>query len=86
MIIDKFYAAYAVHKAVTHEDIVDEASTYEEAWNLAFSYLCDDDDDGVFINVNNEWFRVWGRDPHSQALVVSKENAGWIDAYVSEWY
>ena len=86
MIIDKFYAAYAVRHFVGHEDIVGEASTYKEAWELARSYLCDDDDDGVFINVNGEWYRVWGRDPHSQALVVSKECEGWNTAHVSEWY
>jgi hypothetical protein len=86
MIINKFYAAYAYRKCVSPKDIVGEADTYEKAWDLAVSYLCDDDDEGVFINVDSEWYRVWGRDPHSQALVVSKEYAGWNKAYVSEWY
>ena len=86
MIIGKFYAAYAVHRFVSHKDIVGETSTYEEARKLAHSYLCDDDDDGVFINVDGEWYRVWCRDTHSQALIVSKECERWNTAYVSEWY
>ena len=86
MIISKFYAAYAVRHWVSHKDIVEEADTYEKAWEIAQSYLCDDDDDGVFINVDGEWYRVWGRDRHSQALVVSEESAGWNTAYVSNWY
>ena len=86
MIINKFYAAYAVRHFVSHKDIVGEANTFEEADALAKSYLCDDDDEGVFVKVRGLWYRVWGRDPDTNGLVVSDEYGGWDTASVRKWY
>ena len=85
-VINEFYAAYAVRHFVTHEDIVGEAKeTFEEAEEYANSFLFDDDDSGVFTNVDGKWYRVWDRDEKTGALIVSEELAGWINATLVNW-
>ena len=86
MKIDRFYVAYAIRHWVSHNDIFDFEFTYEAANERAENQLVDDDDAGVFVSVDGKWYRVWGRDNLSQALVVSAEYDGWNKAYVSEWY
>ncbi len=85
-VINEFYAAYAIRHFVSHEDIIGEAKkTFEEAEEYANSFLCDDDDSGVFTNVDNKWYRVWGRDEKTGTLIISEEYAGWIDAAPVNW-
>ncbi len=86
MIINKFYAAYAIRHFVSSKDIIGEAkATFEEAEEYADDFLCDDDDSGVFINVNNQWYRVWGRNKETGTLIVSEEYEGWKNAYTTNW-
>ena len=86
MNIERFYVAYAYRAWADHNHIEKEVETFEEAERIAFEMLFDDDDSTVLINVDGQWYTVWGRDPHSQALVVSKEYDDARNAYVSNWY
>lgn len=87
MIITKFYIAYAPDREVTHKDIVDVADTLKEAERLAYERLSGGGDDaGVFINVDNKWYFVFGRDRLSGRLIVSEDVISVVDAYVSDWY
>ena len=88
MIITEFYVAYVFDREVTHEDIVDVADTLKEAERLAYERLSGrgGDDAGVFINVDNKWYFVFGRDRLSGRLIVSEGVISVADAYVSDWY
>ena len=86
MKIDKFYVAYAVRKEAMPDSIFTICDTYEEAERMAYDCLCDDDDSRVWIYVDYIWYCVFGRDKHSQAFIVSKEEINCHKAYVSDWY
>lgn len=86
MEIKQFFVAYSHRKDAMPEDIRVCCDTYEEAKYVADDFLCDDDDSRVWIQVDNVWYCVFGRDKYSQALIVSKEEINCHKAYVSEWY
>jgi hypothetical protein len=50
----KFFSAYAVRHFVTTNDILEMHDTFEQAYDQALSYLCDDDDAGVFCLIEKD--------------------------------
>ena len=86
MIITEFHVAYAYRKEATPEDIVNTVDNLREAERIAYEYLCDDDDSRVWINVDGQWYCVFGRDRLSDRLIVSEGMVNAKSAYVSEWY
>ncbi len=88
MIITEFHIAYAYEREITVDDIVDTADSLKEAERRAYERLSGrgGDDAGIFINVDDEWYFVFGRDRLSDYLIVSKDRPSVADAYVSKWY
>ena len=83
----EFYPAYACRKSVTHEDIVavEPYNTYEGANGKALSMRCDDDDCGVFTELDGEWVRVWGRNKDGEILVTNERGFACDGVTVSEF-
>lgn len=72
----KFYAAYTYRSFVGPRDIFSEYDTYEEAATRAYELLCDDDDAGVFINIDNKWYRVSDYNKET-GKIVAYEYGNW---------
>lgn len=69
-----FYPAYAYRHFVTTDDLMLDRPfyVYEEAAEYADSWLCDDDDCGVFTIIGGEWYAVHDRDQETGKLRVNK--------------
>ena len=87
MIITEFHVANVYGKVLSPEDIVDVADTLKEAERLAYERFSGHGDDvGIFINADDKWYFVFGRDRLSQHLIVCENEISAVNAYVSEWY
>ena len=68
-----FYPAYAIRHFVGTEDIMNHpCGIFEEAKEYAESWLCDDDDCGVFTQIDGEWYAVSHRDKETGMLIMNK--------------
>lgn len=86
LFITKYHIAYAYRKSATPEYIFKTVDYLRDAERIAREILCDDDDSRIWIEVNNKWYCVFGRDIATGRLIVSEGVINIENAYVSDWY